>query len=471
MTPHGRRATDALLAVDGVLETYLQNTELGGRRMANLAATIAIENSGAAEGSLLLDQGQGLEAVFAIREDLSPATGGGGPDANTLNRLLETAEPVADGDSLAVPILVERTVRGVLYLKSFRSPPGKLARNLANRAVGRIATLLQNAELVEALDRSQADLEVLARLTETLSSGRLTAPQLDVAVGDLARSTGDSSAAIVLFGPDGSLESSHLAGVRDETLARQLAEADSGTIDSLRRALPEPALVSVLQSEEKAATQPTPAGLVCAFRASPAYRPAESSFFQAFTHLLSGTLARHRYFRQAARDALTGTGSRMALQLQLADAEDRSRTTELPYSLLLVDVDHFKTVNDTLGHLVGDRVLRTVAKTLRGRLRALDTIARYGGDEFVILLPDTPLEAAAELANELTRLVRDLPIAVLPEGISLSIGVADSAGVRDTEELMRRADSALYRAKAEGRNRATAYDPEMDTGSDPEGPG
>jgi diguanylate cyclase (GGDEF)-like protein len=120
------------------------------------------------------------------------------------------------------------------------------------------------------------------------------------------------------------------------------------------------------------------------------------------------------------------------------------------YSVLLLDLDHFKRVNDTRGHRVGDEVLRTVAGVLRGRCRRSDIVARYGGEEFAVLLPDTGREDAITLARELRLRVGTTTMAM---PVTVSIGVAASSdGHGPPDALVGAADRALYEAKAAGRN-------------------
>ena len=133
MEIQGRRASDALRAVDGVVDSYLRHSNLGGRRIANLAATIAIEHSGARWGSLLLDEGEGLNPTLAIQDDLSAArTVLEGEDHASLRRAEDTAELVVQDRRLAAPIVLDGRVRGVLYLSDFPQPPNESIQELAN---------------------------------------------------------------------------------------------------------------------------------------------------------------------------------------------------------------------------------------------------------------------------------------------------------------------------------------------------
>jgi two-component system, cell cycle response regulator len=144
-------------------------------------------------------------------------------------------------------------------------------------------------------------------------------------------------------------------------------------------------------------------------------------------------------------DALTGLANRRFVLTQLAGQISGARRHDRPLSVAIVDVDHFKTVNDTRGHAEGDRVLVAVALALRARLRAEDQLGRLGGEEFLALLPDTDAGAAEAAAEKLRTSVGEV-------GVTVSIGWAAWEG-ETPEELLRRADEALYAAKAGGRDR------------------
>ncbi len=150
--------------------------------------------------------------------------------------------------------------------------------------------------------------------------------------------------------------------------------------------------------------------------------------------------------RDMARcDALTGLPNRRALEEQLPQAMARARRSLSPLSVAILDIDHFKTYNDTHGHLAGDEVLRACAKAWDSALRAEDTIARFGGEEFLVLLPDTAPEEAAEIVERLRERT--------PMGQSCSAGLAYWDYAESIDDLIARADQALYLAKAGGRDR------------------
>lgn len=163
--------------------------------------------------------------------------------------------------------------------------------------------------------------------------------------------------------------------------------------------------------------------------------------------------------RASARtDGLTGLDNHVTFQSMLHAEHERMRRYGGSYSVLLIDLDHFKHINDTHGHPAGDKVLRAVAKLLTGRTRVTDTVARYGGEEFALLLPETGREQATTVAEHICRVVRD---GDLPVPVTVSVGVASSAdGMADSAEaLLTAADEALYTAKRRGRDRVSVTRP------------
>ncbi|MGO4222774.1 GGDEF domain-containing protein [Lysobacter sp. TAF61] len=161
----------------------------------------------------------------------------------------------------------------------------------------------------------------------------------------------------------------------------------------------------------------------------------------------------------ATHDALTGLLNRAALAQLRDNPEAMLQLQKSPYTLMLLDVDHFKDVNDRHGHLLGDRALRAVADAVAASIRHGDVAVRYGGEEFLILLPDTRLESASQVAE---RIRLRLSQAALPFALTVSIGMAAGEPTRDwSEQVFDRADQALYRAKARGRNCVVADDTQL----------
>src|SRR3954451_2975767 len=173
---------------------------------------------------------------------------------------------------------------------------------------------------------------------------------------------------------------------------------------------------------------------------------------------------RHNYeqsLSMALTDSLTGVFNRRYVSAHLPRLLERSLESQKPVAILMFDIDHFKAVNDTYGHGVGDEVLKEVAARTNRNLRNFDLVARYGGEEFIVVMPDTDRDAAYAVAERLRRRVGEETFSVSTQvaeiTVTISIGVAVVDGVGDTADAMlKRADDALYRAKRSGRNRTVA---------------
>ena len=168
--------------------------------------------------------------------------------------------------------------------------------------------------------------------------------------------------------------------------------------------------------------------------------------------------------REAATDPLTGVLNRKGLQVALERAISEYHSGGTPLCLLMIDIDHFKKVNDYYGHLLGDKVLRLVGTTLRQSIKGRDTAARYGGEEFAVLLPDTPLEGAKTLADQIRIAISAGRILRVDNRqsigqITVSIGLTAHRFGEAPEQTLERADEALYQSKRSGRNRVTVKAP------------
>lgn len=165
----------------------------------------------------------------------------------------------------------------------------------------------------------------------------------------------------------------------------------------------------------------------------------------------------------AHTDALTGISNRRAFELSLTDKIKEYCVDQQVFSLVILDVDHFKSVNDTYGHQVGDLVLQQLAKLLKGKTRHFDSVYRIGGEEFALILADLPRDHAVETADRLRVIVEEARVADLLVTVSMGVVTCDRQEWTDIE-LVRAADEALYHSKQQGRNRVThAEDLNSDT--------
>ncbi len=168
-----------------------------------------------------------------------------------------------------------------------------------------------------------------------------------------------------------------------------------------------------------------------------------------------------RLYQRATRDPMTGIANRGHFFEMGAQEIERARRFSEPLSMVLLDIDRFKTINEKYGHEIGDRVIVSLTKTCVGHLRNIDLLGRVGGEEFAILMPRANKEPAAEMAQRLRLLISEQRVPV-PGGRDISFTVSLGLSslrhtTRDLAELMRNADAALYRAKREGRNRLDVW--------------
>ncbi len=162
--------------------------------------------------------------------------------------------------------------------------------------------------------------------------------------------------------------------------------------------------------------------------------------------------------REAYTDPLTGIGNRKTFDRNLAEAMNEARDGAKPLALVMIDIDHFKKFNDTHGHVLGDEVLKLVARCLVSGVKGRDTVARYGGEEFSVILPETSLGNAIKVADQLRQLVKTKRITLKSTGkilgeVTMSLGVALLHPDDTPSAMIKRADAALYYAKRNGRDR------------------
>jgi diguanylate cyclase (GGDEF)-like protein len=157
----------------------------------------------------------------------------------------------------------------------------------------------------------------------------------------------------------------------------------------------------------------------------------------------------------ALRDPLTGAGNRIAMEQSLTREVEIARRQQQPLSVLMLDIDHFKVINDTHGHATGDAVLRAVTDAVKDRLRNIDQVFRFGGEEFLIVLTNTGRESAALVGERLRNAALKLSYPVNDQTVELTVSLGCSTLLpgESCDSMLRRADTALYAAKRQGRNR------------------
>ncbi|MCS7263900.1 MAG: diguanylate cyclase [Armatimonadetes bacterium] len=204
------------------------------------------------------------------------------------------------------------------------------------------------------------------------------------------------------------------------------------------------------------------------------FSPDEIRFMEAVANQTALALERVRLIafleNLSLTDSLTGIANRRHLEWRLNEEVERAKRYHYQLSALMLDIDNFKQINDTYGHIIGDLVLQQIAQRLKGSLRRTDFLARYGGEEFVVLAPQTSSERAIILAERLRRVILESPMYVtdnLSLHITVSIGVAVfPEHAQNESDLIQAADLALYKAKQTGRNKVCLFEPELAKGGE-----
>ncbi|HYM46292.1 MAG TPA: sensor domain-containing diguanylate cyclase [Solirubrobacteraceae bacterium] len=195
--------------------------------------------------------------------------------------------------------------------------------------------------------------------------------------------------------------------------------------------------------------------VMCVRRRAEAFEPRSIEHAATLVEQAATALALVRARAEAGTDPVTGCMNHRAMRRRLQEEIGRAMRTGTPLSCLLIDLDNFKLVNDRHGHQAGDHVLREVGQALVGEFRAFDRVARYGGDEFVVILPNADLESAATAASRALARLLALPGSEANPGVGASIGVAQWQAPMGADALLQACDSALLRSKRQGKGRVT----------------
>lgn len=152
-------------------------------------------------------------------------------------------------------------------------------------------------------------------------------------------------------------------------------------------------------------------------------------------------------------DPMTGLTNRRFLMERLNEESERAKRRQTPYAVAMIDVDFFKAVNDQHGHDAGDQVLCEIARAIRGALRKYDVCGRWGGEEFLVILPEAPIDVARQVGERIRRDVREIQLDFLEPGVTVSMGLAMHEIGEPYGETIKRADDAMFKAKSAGRDR------------------
>ncbi len=328
--------------------------------------------------------------------------------------------------------------------------------------------------LVEALAESQRASQVAGNFATTLASHIELTPLVEAALGVLHRA-GDYSASALCIFRDGELVTVGSSGIAEPgALAdSELVQRSYRTLDTVRVDLPsdiqlDGGLVQFRPREVVAFPlhiRLVPIGVVVLASTTPLGDRQDLLIQQLlpnFAVALNNALSHERLQRVAAIDPLTGLYNRRFGLERLSQEFSRAVRSNEPLGVVLFDIDYFKSVNDTYGHQVGDDVLKSIAENVKGALREGDTLMRYGGEEFLAVLPGAGEADLRTVGERMRRIVESSLIFVSSTEVRVTISLGGvsfpSADVADLDDLIRKADAAMYNAKKTGRNRLTLVD-------------
>jgi two-component system cell cycle response regulator len=325
--------------------------------------------------------------------------------------------------------------------------------------------------LVEALATSHRATQVARHFATITSSHIELTPLADAALGAL-QAASESTASALCVAQSGELVTVASCGIVDpaELAAGELVQRSYRTLDTIRLDLPDDTLLDggmVTFRPRSIVAYPlhirlVPIGVVVLASTTP-ISDEDSQLIEFllpnFAVALNNTLSHERLQRVAAIDALTGLYNRRFGLERLSQEFSRSVRSNEPLGVVLFDVDNFKTVNDTYGHEAGDRVLKVVANSVKAVLREGDTLMRYGGEEFLAVLPAAGEADVRGLGERIRRVVESSVVAIGAAEIRVTVSLGAVSlpilDVADIDDLIRHADDAMYRSKTAGRNRLT----------------
>jgi diguanylate cyclase (GGDEF)-like protein len=388
----------------------------------------------------------------------------------------------ADYSFLGLPMRISQQKLGaviLLYEKTRRFLPHEM--RLAEQAAGQVALAIARARSLEASQRRAQEAENLRQATAALAAALDLRQVLDNILEHLEQVIPYDRACVYLLeeqtlhavAANGFDVDQQVLGYNfpvSNALAQQMMITSHPLI--LENAAQEPRFAGWLETGFVQAWMGVPliihANLIgiltLGSQVHGTYGRDQANLALAFASQAAAAIANARLFSEVQRlaitDPLTGLYNRRGFS-EIGHREvERTRRYKRPLSVIMIDIDHFKNINDTYKHAVGDQVLRILAERCRNRTREVDILGRYGGEEIVILLPETDRAGGLRAAEYLRRDVAESPFEteVGPLWVTISLGVADAMnGECELDELVDRADAAMYAAKQSGRNRVMSY--------------
>ena len=438
-----------------VLSAYAPILDAGGKATAIVGIDVSADTIRAERDSLKTR----IALIFAVTLIVSLLLSSvlAGSLTKPLLKVIEAARAIASGDFVTLPKARRRDEIGLL-LGSIDT----MSRNIKT-TIDKLRTLNRTAEILKLT----LDLDEALKLSVNLSLEVLGASRVVILLYDEKENRFVPGA---LSGIENAtvLEGAVLVGEKRVDLEPQLAQVEKIArrpgLHGAAALRDDPDLPFFAAWLEATATR-----VLCPLIVKSEMRGAvlldaeipDEDYALAFLGQVALSLENARLYHEAIADGLTRLYVHRYFQVQLSAEVRRSRRYERDFSLLMIDLDHFKKVNDTHGHPAGDAVLRHVAALVRQTLRATDVPSRYGGEEFVVILPETAREHAEKVAEKIRAMVQESPTVYkdLSIPVTVSIGVATWSHEKPVapETLISRADESVYRAKTEGRNRVCVF--------------
>ena len=492
-------------ALHNLGSTMSFSTLIEADKMSNLALGMAIEFTRASRGYLLLFNHQG-SARYCFGMDMSTKSSEHQPPAGVLE-VMERARaqrmPIRGDDAagngrayICVPMVVENDVVGVLFLDrpAGGTPFDAKDERLADMAAGQLGISITARFLYEQMIEKRKQVELIDKVSKAVSSPVDLDNVLSLVVQTAGEALQAEGAALILMQDDGDLAIRCSTGIDDDILEpgknplamrliKEAMESEAPVIDpplgKMEASTPRVAkegepysAVAVpvkltlrdkrLFNERRRTVYTTPftkiLGVLYLENRSRLEEFTEDNQFvlQVFADHVTTAVTNDALYQQASTDPLTTLASRRYLDSRLIDEVDFARKTDAPLSVILIDLDDFKWLNDTYGHQAGDEILRQIGQILKRSVRKFDICGRYGGEEFILALPETECEGARVVAENIRERVASEAF-LDPENpvlVTVSLGVAAfPEHAPDVHALVGAADAALYHAKRAGKNR------------------
>jgi len=374
---------------------------------------------------------------------------------------------------LAIPLIVRDEVVGVLDCQSddldhFDSETIDLLTLFATQASIAIA----NAQLYSMERKRAIQMEAINAIAKQTTATLEPQDLMEKVCSLMLQFFPVEHTAILLREDDGRLQLRAQSGKSSEHYSQEYpASACQRALATFTTVVENEIGATALTSSEQIGIQPrsrmctplvsfgeTVGVLVCESVRPRAFQSADVQALESVADIVATAIQNAGYvekIRQLAfKDGLTGLFNRRFFEMRILEEIERATRYKGSMSVVMIDIDHFKKINDEFGHLLGDEVLRQVSNILAQHLRKLDFVCRFGGEEFAVILPETPGDNAAAVADKLRRVVEGWHFPGVPRPVTISAGVAATPNHGKTrDEIIRSADNALYSAKQTGRNR------------------